>query len=618
MAPACSSNPAVPEINDNVNKNQHHFVPHSQTTPKITELPASIPQPSPRPPEPSHSSGDEEEDFSDEVLDDLAHVQGTWDHVMEADLEAESPSPCDCHSLPKGSCPSFKKAFVEQILQCRESSLPNMDGARIPLLNPSFQADVWEAAMAHYFDAEELVAAIKFGWDVSFEVPPHPKDAWRNNGSAMQFPEHVWHYVSKELAFCSLVGPFKPSDLPFPFFRSPFGTVDKKGSKWRRTVTDCSQIEAGINSFINPRRHRSAPWKLTLPTSMSIVDAIIRTRNRYPGQRVYIWKSDMARWYRWLLLDPASVPFFAVQWEGQVYLDAALSFGNRGSALAAQRFIWAVVWMYRTQLPPSDGSINSGINCRCKSHCLCGSNIALAYIDDVLGFSPQHLAESNFNSFMALAKHLGLRLSKTEGHISPPGPVCVALGLQYDVDNNTISLPQCKVVALSTMLKEWIDKPRASQKELASLAGRLLNACNVLFAGCLFVNRVLATKRRAAKFSHSIYLDESFRDDIQWWLEALQLRNGVSFLVQDVNAEISLDASSNGWFSGHPGIGAYHHGLNEYISVSPPPHLHNLHISDLELLGHLLVARVWGSQMARQHIRVHTNSECCFYLIKND
>ena len=45
--------------------------------------------------------------------------------------------------------------------------------------------------MAHYFYAKELVAAIRYGWDVSFEVPPHPKDAWRNNGSAMQFPEHM-------------------------------------------------------------------------------------------------------------------------------------------------------------------------------------------------------------------------------------------------------------------------------------------------------------------------------------------------------------------------------------------------------------------------------------------
>ena len=180
--------------------------------------------------------------------------------------------------MPKGSCPTFKKNFVDQIQLCRSFNLPNMDGARAPLLAPSFPADTWRAALAGYFDAGELVAARSFGRDMSFLEAPIPKDAQRNNGSAMQFPEHVSHYVKKEVAFGSLVGPFKSSDLPFKVFRSPFGSVFKKSSAWRRTVTDCSQVEGGINSFINPRFHRKAPWKVTLPNSQSIVDAIIRTR----------------------------------------------------------------------------------------------------------------------------------------------------------------------------------------------------------------------------------------------------------------------------------------------------------------------------------------------------
>ena len=112
-------------------------------------------------------------------------------------------------------------------------------------------------------------------------------------------------------------------------------------------------------------------------------------------------------------------------------------------------------------------------------------------------------------------------------------------------------------------------------------------------------------------------MDEAFRDDVQWWLEALQARNGVSFLVQESTSFITLDASTNGWFSGAPGIGAYNQHLNEYISVSPPPHLHQLHISDLELLAHVLVARAWGPQMASQHVIVYTDNSACFWLVHN-
>ena len=90
-------------------------------------------------------------------------------------------------------------------------------------------------------------------------------------------------------------------------------------------------------------------------------------------------------------------------------------------------------------------------------------------------------------------------------------------------------------MALTALLQEWLDKARASEKELASLA---------VFAGRLFLNRVLATKRRAARLKHPIYLEEAFRDDVEWWLEDLQIRNGVSFLVHKFTSDISLDAST--------------------------------------------------------------------------
>ena len=476
--------------------------------------------------------------------------------------------------------------------------------------------------MGSYFDASEIADAILYGWDLSFTEVPFPKDAVRNNASALQFPEHVLHYVEKEVGFGALVGPFEAHELPFRVYRSPFGSVFKPKSKWRRTVTDCSQVSGGINSFIDPRFHRGSPWKLTLPNSASIIRAIIKTREKYPGQRVFLWKLDMARWYRWIQIDPAGIPYFAVMWDSKVYLDSCMSFGNRGAALSAQRFIWAVCWIFRTQIPPHPGTFNTGSGCHCRFHCDCGENLADPYIDDVIGTSPETLAADNFSSFLALAEFLGLRLSTTPGHVSPPGPVCICLGLEYDVDANTISLPKAKLEALQDLLRDWLNRTTATEKDLASLAGKLLHACNVFFAGRLFLNRVLATKRRATrcqnlyKLKH-IYLEEAFRDDLRWWLDALALRNGISFLVHESTVDITLDASSSGWWGQTPGIGAYHHQLNEFISVCPPVHLHDLHISDLELLAHLLVARVWGPKLRHQHATIWTDNEACFFLIKN-
>ena len=633
MAPVYSPKPSPQSETNNIINNKHAVILPSHNNHNNSSV--SLPQGSvvSQETQPSEvSSGDPslqdngEEDVADEVLDlllhDLAQSVAIWEHSLQSDSGAAMPPPCGCHAAPVGSCPTVKDQLIKNIVLCRSFGVPNMDGARIPLPNPSFNYQVWKEALGSYFDAKEVSDAIIFGWDPSFISPPQPKDALRNNASALQFPKHVLHYVEKEVGFGALVGPFDPSELPFRIFRSPFGSVFKFASEWRRTVTDCTQVFGGINSFIDPRSHRGAPWKLTLPNSATIVRAILRTREKFPNQRVHIWKLDMARWYRWIQLDPVSIPFFAVMWDHKVYLDSCMSFGNRAAALAAQRFIWAVCWIYRTQIPPHPGTFNTGSGCHCQFHCDCGENLADPYIDDVIGVSAQHLSADNFSSFLALAKHLGLRLSTTPGHVSPPGPVCVCLGLEYNVDTNTISFPKAKLEALQDLLRDWLTRKTATEKDLASLAGKLLHACNVFFAGRLFLNRVLATKRRAARVRRSynlkhIYLEEAFKEDIIWWLEALEHRNGVSFLVHDATVDITLDASSTGWTDGTPGIGAYHHQLNQYISVSPPEHLHDLHISDLELLAHILVARVWGPELHHQHARIWTDNTACFYLIKN-
>ena len=165
---------------------------------------------------------------------------------------------------------------------------------------------------------------------------------------------------------------------------------------------------------------------------------------------------------------------------------------------------------------------------------------------------------------MRLADTLGLRLSRTPGHISPPSPICECLGVLYDTDRNVMQLPQDKVTDLTAILLDWSNKTRATEHELSVLCGKLLWACNVIFAGRLFLNRCLATKRFASRLENrTTILSSDFFDDIKWWQAAIAKRNGVSFLVPQSEIHISLDASSNGWESGKPGIGGYNHELHQ-------------------------------------------------------
>ena len=552
-------------------------------------------------------------------IGDIRLEQELWSRFLESDDTAKPFDPCTCHDLPRGSCKSFKDYHVDRISRGLRSTglTSNIDGLREPLKYQSFPLDTWRWALRGYFDAGDINEAFEYGWDPSYTAVPEPRDAQWNLQGASLFQNDVQSYIDQELAFGTLVGPFDDKDLPFKTFCSPINTVPKKNSSVRRTVVDCSQLGRGINAFLDAHVYRGTYWKLSLPTSQTIIELIRQTRNKYPGQRVLIFKLDFARWYRWFVLDPVSAVFFAIRWRGKVYLDTALSFGNRCAALAAQRVIWAVVWMFRTRVPPFPGSFNTGISCNCTHHCECGENRGAGYIDDFIGVCPQSLAYFQFNAAVELAKTLGLRLSQTPGHVVPPSTSCECLGILYDTDRNTMQLPQDKVNDLAAILLAWSSKQRATEHELAVLCGKLLFAANVIFAGRLFLNRCLATKRFAATLNQPTILTSDFFEDIKWWKIAIQKRNGVSFLVPVSDLHVSLDASSNGWKGSAPGLGGFNHETNEYFSCTVPPRFSQLSISDLELLAHVVALHLWSNEWDRASVEIHTDNQACFYLLRN-
>ena len=140
-----------------------------------------------------------------------------------------------------------------------------MDGLRIPLSSPSLVSEVWDKLFEGYFDHDELLASVKYGWDLSFKDSPEPRDSQWNHPSATSHEHDVQAYIDKELRFGAMVGPFTDQDLPFPVFASPMGSVPKSNSDTTRTITDCSQHGAGINHRIDATGTLISP----LPTTLS-------------------------------------------------------------------------------------------------------------------------------------------------------------------------------------------------------------------------------------------------------------------------------------------------------------------------------------------------------------
>ena len=298
-----------------------------------------------------------------DCLDEMVATTSGDDYPLES--EHPVPGPCSCHDQPLGSCPTFIQDFISTIVRVLQHDKVNMDGARIELDHKQVDPEPWDRLLGSYFDKNELVNALRFGWDFSFTSRPSPKDAECNLPSAREFAAHVDDYLATEIRYGAIVGPLPP-DLPFQTFRSPMGTVPKPHSDKRRVIVDCTQRGLGVNMWIPHDHHRGREVKIKLPGTTQIVAAIKRTRFRFPGEKIMLWKCDYARFYRQFMSCPGQSPFLCIGWDDKTYIDRVWSFGNRGACQSSQRFSSAVAWFLRTQVSPRPGVLNSGRHCRCS------------------------------------------------------------------------------------------------------------------------------------------------------------------------------------------------------------------------------------------------------------
>ena len=74
--------------------------------------------------------------------------------------------------------------------------------------------------MTDYAD-HDIVEFLQFGWPINYNASVLPQPTHTNHHSALAYPEDVKHYLSTELSFGALAGPFKENPLPHALITSP-------------------------------------------------------------------------------------------------------------------------------------------------------------------------------------------------------------------------------------------------------------------------------------------------------------------------------------------------------------------------------------------------------------
>jgi hypothetical protein len=113
----------------------------------------------------------------------------------------------------------------------------------------------------------------------------------------------------------------------------------------------------------------------------------------------------------------------------------------------------------------------------------------LNYIDDIIGFAPDNIAESHFKLTVGTLLKLGFNLSNSKTVAPASGAIC--LGIYFDIKIETIQIPHIKLQEVLSLCKLYFSKSKITKKQLQALLGSLMFLHKAIKPARLFVNRIL-------------------------------------------------------------------------------------------------------------------------------
>ena len=436
----------------------------------------------------------------------------------------------------------------------------------------------WREYLSSYHD-KRIVDYLAFGWPINFNRGSPLCSTPANHPSALQFMPDVDHYVEVELGHGALAGPFQGPPV-IGMHISPLMTRDKKNSCFRRVIMDLSWPPGeAVNNGIDQHWYIDGPATITLPTADYMADRLLQL-----GPGAFLYKTDLARGYRQLRVDPCDWPFLGFRHRDQYFLDICPPFGLRSSAMCMQRTAEAIVYIHGRR-----------------------GYYSKAYLDDFGGAEPDGAtAWAALTQLQHIMADLGVVEAKHKVH--EPAQIMVWLGIEYDSCAMTMTIPDAKMREIMQVLGEWTGRLRATRRDMQKLIGLLQFVASVSPPVRIFSNRMLQCLRDTpARGTNGLSL--GFRKDLKFFVDLLPDFNGIRIINKtDVpcQSHIELDACLSGCGAT---IGAQY-----YAEAFPPEVVSVGHtIAHLELLNVVVALKVWGKSWTGLRVRVVCdNANACF------
>lgn len=449
----------------------------------------------------------------------------------------------------------------------RATGLPNALGAKVPLFS-SIKPDNWRY-LAHDQQIDEwLFEMLRYGFPLQYTGKSPTDNHVDNHSSAIKYPDQVRKYIAKELAEGALAGPF--SNHPFPNARyvNPIMSRPKSNSNDRRIIVDLAFPEGkGVNAHVVKNCVFGQPLKHELPST----DHAVRIA-RMLDLNVVVGVIDIERAYRNYRSDPIDWPLLVIAFDNQFYIDLALPFGARLSSLYVQRIAYFIVNVLKSK----------GIH-------------SVMYLDDLFLLCPKNSdAQAQFAQAMAILRSMGLPINYKK--LVLPSTQAIWLGVAFNFNNCTLSIPQHKVQELLDTIANIESCKYISYKQTQSIVGRIAHIARVVPAARVFMCRILDQLR--ASDGNRVYINYAILADFRWFKKYFAAHNATSIISCDPPA-ITIEADSSLVAGGAWTEGRY------YIVEYPPGIIATHNICQLEALNYLISVRAFvNSQYSGKSVEI--------------
>ena len=172
-----------------------------------------------------------------------------------------------------------------------------------------------------------------------------------------------------------------------------------------------------------------------------------------------------------------------------------------------------------------------------------------------------------------------------------------------------MALKPGKLQELLTWLPKLLRYQRVKKVLLQKVLGSLVCASAVVRAGVVFFNRLLDLLRKLKRPSHSIYFSKEAKQDVQWWLLALQQFEGkctippsVWTLLTNFYTDASLDGFGMVWGS-RALAGLFASDFDE------------LDISKKEMLAVMAAVKHWFVDLANLKVKIFVDNQAVVALL---